>query len=85
MSPIAINCGHVLHELWDWLDGEMEPERLEAIREHLAICRGCAGHVAFARSFLEHVQRPPTANGELEALRRRVRDALHGDAGAGPA
>ena len=76
MSGVTVDCGHVIRELWDWLDGQMEPARLAAIREHLAVCRGCASHMSFARGFLEHVKEPPKSNGELDVLRDRVRDAL---------
>jgi anti-sigma factor RsiW len=79
MSRVTVDCGHVIRELWDWLDGEMEPDRLEAIRAHLAICRGCAGHMAFARAFLDHVHVPRDSNGTLDALRDRVRSALSRD------
>jgi anti-sigma factor RsiW len=72
-----VNCNDVIRELWDWLDGEMEPARFAAIREHLGACRGCHGHVEFARSFLEHVHQPPVAADEVDALRERVRAALH--------
>ncbi|MEA3245001.1 MAG: hypothetical protein U9Q74_02465 [Gemmatimonadota bacterium] len=80
MSAPVINCGHVIHELWDWLDGEMEPARFTAIREHLGVCRGCHGHMEFARNFLEHVHQPPASTGELDALRNRVRAALNAQA-----
>lgn len=79
MSAVAINCGHVIHELWDWLDGEMEAGRLEAIRQHLAVCRGCESHVAYARTFLEHVKEPPRSTDDLDALRARLRDALRNE------
>lgn len=72
----AVDCGNVIRALWDWLDGEMEPERLEAIRAHLAICRGCERHVVFARSFLDHVREAPRPDGDVDALRQRVRDVL---------
>ncbi len=78
-APASANCGDVIRALWDWLDGEMEPERFTAIREHLDACRGCHRHVEFARSFLEHVHRPPAAAHELDALRERVRAALRAE------
>ena len=75
-GPAAVQCADVIRELWDWLDGEMDPARFAAIREHLGACTGCDRHVQFARSFLERVHEPPGAGGELDALRARIRAAL---------
>jgi hypothetical protein len=75
-APVVVNCNDVIHELWDWLDGEMEPARFTAIREHLGICKGCHGHVEFARGFLAHVDEPPSADADLAALRERVQRVL---------
>lgn len=77
--PATVSCHEVIRALWDWLDGEMEPARFAAIREHLGVCNGCHGHMEFARSFLEHVHQPPATAGELDALRNRVRAALHAE------
>ena len=76
MTRVTVDCGHVIRELWDWLDGEMAPDRLDAIREHLAICRGCRSHMAFARTFLEHVHAEPQTDQEVESLLARVRELL---------
>ena len=79
MNSASVNCTNVIHELWDWLDSEMDPARLQAIRDHLAVCHGCERHVAFARSFLEHVKEPPRSGEDLDALRTRLRDALRNE------
>ncbi len=66
-------CAVVVRLLWDYLDGELAPDRLAAIEAHLQGCRDCAGHYAFAQRFLHTVRdRWPDATDEDEALRARV-------------
>lgn len=72
----TVDCAHVIRRVWDWLDQELDEPGLTAIREHLAICAGCRGHVEFAKSFLDRVHEPPRTDAELSALRNRVRKAL---------
>ncbi len=76
MSDRHVDCGAVIRELWDWLDSELDSGRLEAIRAHLAACRGCAAHEQFARSFLEHVRSAPPDRTDVEQLRARVMRVL---------
>ena len=74
-TPKLMDCEAVVRELWDWLDGELPADRWDDIRAHLATCEGCSEHVAFARSFLQQVG-APADDGDLAALRDRVRGAL---------
>lgn len=77
MTTRQVDCNDVMRELWDWLDGEMDDARLAAIRAHLDSCRGCNGHVAFARDFLERVQgRPVRDAASLQPLRERILAAM---------
>lgn len=44
-----------MRQLWEYLDGAVEPADREAIEEHLSFCRRCCGEVEFAeelRGFL---------------------------------
>ena len=50
-----ISCSEAVRQLWEYLDGAVDPGSREAIEEHLAFCRRCCGEVEFAkelRSFL---------------------------------
>jgi anti-sigma factor RsiW len=71
-----LDCLTVVRELWDYLDGEVDPARWDAIQAHLATCTGCAGHVAFARSFLRHSAESLVDPAFLAATRARVTAAL---------
>ena len=80
-----IPCKDVIHQLWDYLDGECTSELAEAIREHLELCAGCRAVSEFEETFLQTVQglvENPPADGEL---RSKVLTALqqHGYRGAG--
>jgi len=75
-ATTPVDCGHVIRNIWDWLDGELDQGQLLAIREHLAVCVGCRGHMDFAQSFLAHVHEPPREAAEVAVLRTRIRTAL---------
>ena len=71
-----LDCAAALRQLWDYLDGELTPERLAQIRVHLDECRRCYPHYDFERAFLEALgeQREDCAcPGELK---RRVMESL---------
>ena len=58
-----IACAEAVRQLWEYLDGTVDPSQRATIEEHLSFCRRCCGEVQFAeelRGFL-------TANAE-EAL-----------------
>lgn len=46
-----VDCGEVLVELQRFVDGEIGPERVESMREHLAACYPCADRAEFERQF----------------------------------
>ena len=50
-----ISCAEAVHQLWQYLDGEIDESQREAIETHLSFCRRCCGELEFAeelRSFL---------------------------------
>lgn len=71
-----LDCHDVMRQLWDYLDGELTPERMEAIRAHLAMCARCQPHMAFERSFLEALQQTREEHPDPSPLANRVRAAL---------
>lgn len=52
-----IDCSTAIQELWDYLDGELNAERMQAIRRHLNKCGHCLGHAEFAEFFLEALRK----------------------------
>ena len=52
-SPMSmLDCEDVMRSLWDYLDQELTPQRMEAIRAHVDMCKRCYPQYEFERSFL---------------------------------
>ena len=77
-----VDCLTALRELWDFLDGELTPERIEAIRGHIRICARCFPHYEFEKTFLEAIAATKPDCSAPDRLKSRVAAALK-DAGYG--
>lgn len=77
-SPTAgtLSCDDAADILWDYLDGELSPEREAAMRAHLAACGPCLHHQEFERAFLDAVATARTSDPAPPALRSRVVEML---------
>lgn len=75
MKPM-IDCHGVMQQLWDYLDGELTADRMDAIREHLAICDRCQPQADFERAFLAALASARRDHTNLVAVGSRVRAAL---------
>jgi anti-sigma factor (TIGR02949 family) len=78
MTPM-IDCDAVMRQLWDYLDGELTPERSETIRAHVSMCARCNPHIEFERRFLQALERAQRDFANPAALRDRVLAALRAD------
>ncbi len=67
-----MDCVETMRQLWDYLDGELTDDRMEAIRTHLAMCQGCHPHYDFERAFLEAVAATRQEHPAPGMLRRKV-------------
>ena len=54
-SPAGLDCGAVIQQLWEYLDAELGPERMQAVRTHLTLCAECYPAYDFERAFLEAI------------------------------
>lgn len=52
-----VSCREVIQQLWDYLDAELPPERMEEVAAHLAECARCYPQYRFEFAFLEAVAR----------------------------
>lgn len=69
-----ISCREVIEQLWDYLDGELGPERMEEIAAHLAECGRCYPQYQFEFAFLEALARQrDRLPGPPQALVERLR------------
>lgn len=50
--PEALDCHAAMRRLWEYLDGELSEQILEAVHAHLALCADCYRHYDFERQFL---------------------------------
>ena len=72
-----IDCTTAMRQLWDYLDTELTPERMEAVRRHIASCSECLPHHDFERTFLNALAatREPERNAP-PTLKARILGAL---------
>jgi anti-sigma factor (TIGR02949 family) len=84
MKPM-LDCESVMRQLWDYLDEELPPERMEAVRAHLAVCKRCVPQANFERAFLDAVAKAQRGHGRTESLRERVVAALRVEGFVAPA
>lgn len=67
-----LDCDAVMRQLWDYLDGELTPERMAAMGAHLDVCKRCFPQLEFERSFLEAVAGTAPTHSHPERLRARI-------------
>lgn len=85
MMPMdgMLDCDAVMRQLWDYLDDELTPDRMEQIGAHLAVCKRCYPQYRFERSFLDALAAAKAEHPALDQLRRRVMAALRAEGLAG--
>ena len=75
MMPM-LDCDAVMRQLWDYLDGELTDDRMEAIRAHLSMCKRCTPQAEFERAFLRAVAQARQEHSNPAGIAHRVREAL---------
>jgi len=72
-----IDCRTAVQQLWDYLDEELTPERMDEVRRHLERCGSCLPHHDYARVFLAALSSAREGDARApEALRHRVMENL---------
>lgn len=69
--PGGIDCGGVMSQLYEYIDGELDEEMIARIRRHLEVCKRCYPRYAFEKAFLRFL----SEQGRVEVppeLRRRI-------------
>jgi anti-sigma factor (TIGR02949 family) len=72
----GISCREAAEQLYDWLDGELEPEAASRVGTHLETCARCYPFLVFETSFRQAVTRAAQSTETPEDLRDRVLEAL---------
>lgn len=73
----AITCQEALERLYEYLDGELEPESAEEVRHHVEVCDACYPEVKFTTQFRDALHR--AAHGQPvtpDGLRQKVGQLL---------
>ncbi|MHB8220980.1 MAG: mycothiol system anti-sigma-R factor [Acidimicrobiales bacterium] len=83
----GVDCVEAVHQLYDYLDGELTEERRKAIAYHLDLCGSCADAAGFEQE-LRVVIANCCRDRVPDSLKARIADALHLEAarqaGTGP-
>ena len=75
-SVPMLDCGSVMRQLWDYVDGELTPQRMEEIRVHVEMCQRCYPQYEFERSFLDAIASRRRTHSDPERLRAKLLEAL---------
>jgi RNA polymerase sigma-70 factor (ECF subfamily) len=70
--PGDIGCPEAVAKVYEYLDGELDPETQERIHRHVEICQRCHSLFDFERRFLDSVRDRGLAVGDVGGLRRRL-------------
>jgi mycothiol system anti-sigma-R factor len=72
-----IDCRTAVQQLWDYLDQELTPERMNDVRRHLEQCGQCLPHHDYARVFLAALSSARDSEARApDTLRHRVLESL---------
>ncbi len=69
--PGGVDCCTVMRQLYEYIDGELDEQTVEQIRQHLEKCKRCMPRYDFENAFLRfvgdqaHISAPPE-------LRRKI-------------
>lgn len=77
----GITCHEAAQRVYEFLDGELDAERMEQVRQHVEVCRRCWPYFNFERIFLDHIRSrglKPERSRKLEAKVRRMLKELDG-------
>lgn len=75
-APDDVGCGEAREKVYEYLDGELDPETQERIHRHVEICQRCYPYFDFERLFLDAVRDRGLAPGSAGELRGRLEGLL---------
>ena len=71
-----ISCEQAVERVYEFLDGELDAELTERVREHIEVCKRCYPYFNFERIFLDHIRSKGLRPERSERLEARIRDVL---------
>ena len=79
LKVLEVDCDMAIAQLWDYLDGELTPERMTAVKLHLERCSHCLPHAIFGEKFLKALHDCSGPCDMPEDLRTRVMERLRSE------
>jgi len=77
--PGEVSCQEAAERLFEWLDGELDPQLEPLVGAHLQTCAKCIPRLEFERSFRDALIRASRDREAPEALRRKIVEALEAE------
>ena len=74
-TPV-IDCRTAVQQLWDYLDDELDDQRMVEVRHHLLSCKSCLPHAEFGRRFIQALSRARERHVMPSEVRSQVMSAL---------
>jgi len=71
-----IDCQTAVRQLWDYLDEELDDQKMGEVERHLDSCSHCLPHAEFGKRFLEALGRARDRHVMPPAVRTQVMTAL---------
>jgi len=75
-APENITCEEALARMYEYLDGELEPDWSEKVRRHLEVCRRCWPRFELERAFIDHIRARGLRPARKRDLEERIRTLL---------
>ena len=71
-----ISCEQALEHVYEYLDGELDAEMTDRVREHIEVCKRCYPYFNFERIFLDHIRSKGLRRERSERLEAKIRELL---------
>ena len=71
-----MNCQDALDQLYEFLDGELTPERADAVKTHLRECSHCFAMSKFEDAFLRFLEARSRSRTAPPQLRKKILEQL---------
>lgn len=71
-----LTCRQAVSRVYEYLDGELDPEKAEDIRCHLETCIRCYPYFNLERMFLDHIREAGLRPEKSRELREEVKRLL---------
>lgn len=71
-EPEMIDCRQAVDRVYEYLDGELDPDWTEKVRRHIEMCKRCYPYFNFERIFLDHIRARGLREERSDGLERRI-------------